>query len=205
MRPAGALADPTEAERRRTMLALPHMQVLSEYVRGLNARGLGWAPDFDPRDGGVNARLLLLLEKPGPGLHSGFVSRDNDTPTARTIRDGMEQAKVPRDGIAIWNMVPWWNGTTAVRAAELRAGAGELGRLVRLLPRLCRVILAGNAARRASPMLQSMGLHVFSCVHPSPNARAGPASAAAWRNLPEIWRDAWDPAQQSAKAENAPR
>jgi hypothetical protein len=50
-------------------------------------------PDFDPLDGGVNAQVLFLLEKPGPmaaedgkRAGSGFISRDNDDGTAEAIR-----------------------------------------------------------------------------------------------------------------------
>ena len=171
------------------MLDEPHMRPLAAYVRALNGAGHGWAPDFDPLDGGARAQLLLLLEKPGPGLHSGFVSRDNDTPTAATIRDGMAAAGVPRRGTAIWNIVPWWNGTMAVRTPELRAGAAEIRVLIHLFPELRSVVLAGKSAQRAAPLVGNLA--VFACVHPSPNARAGPASSAAWRNLPDIWREAW--------------
>ena len=49
--------------------------------------GLGKAvPDVDPLDGGVNARLLILLETPGPRvLGTGFVSRDNPDGTAANM------------------------------------------------------------------------------------------------------------------------
>ncbi len=173
------------------MLRLPHMALLAAYVRTLDGTGRGCVPDFDPLDGGVQARLLLLLEKPGPGLHSGFISRDNDTPTAARIRDGMAQAGVPRAQTIIWNAVPWWNGTTAVRAADRQVGLAALERLLSLLPSLCCAVLAGKTAQGASEVLTGLGLPIFNCVHPSPNARAGPASSAAWKNLPSIWRSAW--------------
>ena len=188
----------TEAEvaRRRAMLALPHMRALAEYARRLNARGLGWVPDFDPLDGGVQARLLLVLEKPGPGMQppagTGFVSRDNTTPTALAIRTGMIKAGIPREGTAVWNVVPWWNGTMATRIAEKREGAAELGELCRLMPGLRCVVLSGNAARAfAAPQLTGGALRLFECVHPSPQSRAGPASSAAWHLLPGIWKHAW--------------
>ena len=171
---------------------------LTAYVESLRAQDRGLVPDFDSRDGGVDARLLLLLEKPGPrppGLGAGFVSRDNPTPTAACIRAGMAAAGVPREGTIIWNAVPWWNGTMRVYAAEKRAGADELQGLLALLPRLRSVVLAGSVAQAvASPVFKERHVEVFRCVHPSPNARAGPASSEAWRRLPEIWRAAWDAA-----------
>ena len=74
-----ALKDATEIERRRAMLALPHMSPLVSYVeRGKAGRGIEYdVPLFDPCDGGVNSRILFLLEAPGPkavGSSSGVAS-----------------------------------------------------------------------------------------------------------------------------------
>ncbi len=173
------------------------MLPLTAFVQTLRAQGGLFVPDFDPLDGGIDARLLLLLEKPGPTVApsggSGFVSRDNPTETARAIRDGMAAAGAPRAGTVIWNTVPWWNGTMRVRVAEARDGAAALQTLLPLLPQLRCVVLAGAVARRfARPVCAQAGLGIFECVHPSPNARAGPATSAAWRAMPDIWRAAWE-------------
>jgi len=50
--------------RRRTMLGLPHMVQLKTFAERLRGPGLE-VPDFDPLDGGVEARALFLFEKPG--------------------------------------------------------------------------------------------------------------------------------------------
>jgi hypothetical protein len=64
--------------------------VLTDYAASLRERGSIEVPEFDPSDGGVEARALLLLEKPGrmtaevgSGKRSSsrFISRDNDDPT----------------------------------------------------------------------------------------------------------------------------
>ncbi len=172
------------------------MLPLTAFVRTLRTQGGLFVPDFDPLDGGTGARMLLLLEKPGPTVApptgSGFVSRDNPTETARAIREGMAAAAVPREKMAIWNTVPWWNGTMRVRVAEARDGATALEKLLPLLPSLRCVVLSGAVARRVgAPVCAHAGVRVFECVHPSPNARAGPATAAAWRALPDVWRAAW--------------
>lgn len=106
----GTLGDPAERERRRALLALPHAAPLAAYAAGLRRPG-AQVPDFDPLDGGTAARVLFVLEKPGPGIHpGGFVSRDNDTPTAAAVRAFMAQAGLPRRETALWNLVPWWGG-----------------------------------------------------------------------------------------------
>ncbi len=172
---------------RRALLDQPHMRALAAYAARLRDQGRGAVPDFDPLDGGGGARLLLVLEKPGPGAvlpgGSGFVSRDNPDPTARTCRAALDG--IPRAGVVIWNAVPWWNGTMAVRAGERRDGLAELPALLALLPGLCAAILAGRAAQSAA------GVPVFRSVHPSPQARAGSASAAEWWCIPEVWAAAW--------------
>ena len=98
-------------------------------------------PDFDPLDGGVEARALFLFEKPGRMTAgqsgSGFISRDNDDPTAAAIFEFMQQAAIPRELTIIWNVIPWWNGTLAVTKSELQNGASRVNELIHLLPRLC--------------------------------------------------------------------
>src|ERR1700733_350011 len=86
-----SMRDAGGRQRRRAMLTLPHIAPLTAYAAKLRLRGAVEVPDFDPLDGGVNARVLFLFEKPGPmtadgsafsGSGSGFISRNNDDPTA---------------------------------------------------------------------------------------------------------------------------
>ena len=71
------LDDPDLIKRRRQSLADAHVAQLECWREGLLADGRP-VPHFDPADGGVDARLLLLLETPGPGPErTRFVSRDN--------------------------------------------------------------------------------------------------------------------------------
>ena len=111
---------------------------LQPFLDDLRARlAPALVPGFDPRDGGAGARVLLLLEKPGPGaLATGLVSRDNPAPTARAIRLFLEEAGLPREETVLWNLVPAWNGTMRVTGGEVREGLGHLARLLPLLPRL---------------------------------------------------------------------
>jgi len=113
---------PDVREKRRAMLALPHVAPLAAYASSLRVHGD--VPDFDPLDGGINAEVLFLFEKPGPMTSgSGFISRDNDDPTAETTMDFMAKAGLARERTVTWNVIPWWwNGTTKVTPAELRQG-----------------------------------------------------------------------------------
>src|SRR5688572_10257099 len=120
------MRDPAVRERRRAMLALPHMGELVAYATELRQRGEGEVPHFDPLDGGVEARVLFLFEKPGrmtaEGAGSGFISQNNDDLTAEATCHFLRKAGIARKLTVAWNVVPWWNGTRTVTAAELRRG-----------------------------------------------------------------------------------
>ena len=179
------------------MLALPHIAPLAAYAAGLRGRMLGTVPDFDPLDGGVDARILFLLEKPGPMTDaarpgrqgSGFVSRDTDDPTAEAVHAFMRQAAIPREDTVIWNVIPWWNGRIAFTGAERQAALRELPGLLALLPRLHTAVLVGRTAAGARAHLG--GLRVLASAHPSPQVRAG--NRALWDNIPGAWREAGQP------------
>lgn len=186
MRP---LFDPAERERRRALLDHPRTRPLAAMAEALRREGRGAVPDADPLDGGCEARVLLLLEKPGPGAAaSGFVSRDNDAPTSRAIARFLEEAGLPREETLLWNLVPWWNCAIAVRAEEERAGAARLPELLALLPRLCGVLLVGARAARRAASLRALGLETAASAHPSPQVRA--AFPERWRAIPEVWAGA---------------
>ncbi len=194
--PPGALRDPALRQQRRALLALPHMAPLAAYVARLRRPGVA-VPDFDPLDGGTEAQVLFLLEKPGPQAASsrtvredaGFISRDNGGGTAEALRRFMLEAGLPRRDTAIWNVVPWWNGSIAVTAAERAAGLGELPHALALLPRLHTAVLVGRTAARARPVLHR--LRLLESAHPSPQVRAG--NRALWDAIPGIWRQAAQP------------
>ncbi|WP_366888266.1 uracil-DNA glycosylase [Rhodoferax sp.] len=119
-------------------------------------------PHFDPLDGGVRARCLLLLDSPGRRsadsgsttvVGTGFVSRDNPDPTADNLRAATLQMGLPRDATVLWNTVPWYlgdaNKLAPTVAANWHAAMPALRQLVLLLPELQVVILLGRKAERA--------------------------------------------------------
>lgn len=179
------------------MLSLPHMAPLNAYVGRLRCDARATVPDFDPLDAGCNAQILFLFEKPGPMTDpakpkgkagSGFISRDNDDPTAEATFRFMQDAGLPRSRTAIWNVVPWWNGTTKICSAELDAGLQQLGSLVALLSNLRTIVCVGRKAQRAEATVRKMGFRYLASAHPSPVNRA--FNKQAWRQIPNEWRKA---------------
>lgn len=190
-----ALRSREARESRRAMLDLPHVAPLTAYAVELRSRGVGTVPDFDPLDGGIAAKVLFLFEKPGPmtdahappGLRmgSGFVSRDNDDPTAEATFRFMRQAGVPRTMAVLWNAVPWWNGTTRLSSEELTAGADAASVLLSLLPDLRAIVLVGAKARRLAPRLAGLKPGLLTSAHPSPIVRA--SRPELWNAIPDAW------------------
>ncbi len=188
--PDPLLLTPEEANRRRALLAQAHMAPLAAWAAALRA-ALPGTPDMDPLDGGTEARVLLLMEKPGPqAARTGFVSRDNPSPTSAALRAFLLDAGLPREDTAIWNTVPAWNGTIRLTAPELRDGPRHLPGLLRLLTRLDTVILVGRRAGSAEPLLPP-GLRVLRSAHPSPQVRA--AFPDRWAAIPQVWAQARRP------------
>lgn len=183
---AQPLADPAEVARRRALVGSPAHAPLAGFACALRRALPGLlVPDLDPLDGGTDARVLLLLEKPGPRVaRTGFVSRDNPDGTAAATRAFLLAAGLAREETLIWNAVPAWNGTTRVAAGELREGLARLLPLLALLPRLDTAILVGARAARAGPLLPP-GLRQIRSDHPSPQVRA--AFPARWAAIPEAW------------------
>jgi len=192
-----SMRDPSVRERRRAMLSLPHVAPLTAFVAGLRRRASVEVPDFDPLDGGTEARILFLFEKPGPMTArdgsrsrsgSGFISRDNDDPTAEATFNFMIQARIPRKLTVTWNVIPWWNGTRKVTASELREGVECIRELTTLLPKLRVVVLVGDKAAKARPYLEMTGLALFASAHPSPLVRA--SWIDRWKAIPLEWAKA---------------
>lgn len=197
-----SLGDPAALAMRRAMLetpgGAPHIEPLRALARTIAAERSAPVPDPDPLDGGVAARLLLLLETPGPAIfRTGFVSRDNATGTSANLFRFLAEAGIARRDTLIWNAVPWVihaEGALnrAPKRAEMRAAEPYLAPLLDLLPGLAAVVLAGRFAGEARPAIEALrpGLPVVAVPHPSPTyvctapsvsarIRAGLAEAAA--------------------------
>jgi hypothetical protein len=189
-----SMRDPDVRERRRAMLRLAHIAPLTDFAASLRRPSVE-VPDFDPLDGGMDASMLFLFEKPGPmtavggkRVGSGFISRDNDDPTAEATFNFMNQAGIPRRRTVSWNVVPWWNGERKITTSELREGAECVRELIALLPKLRVVVLVGKKAARARPHLETKSLSLFTSAHPSPLVRA--SLPDRWKAIPLEWASA---------------
>jgi hypothetical protein len=171
----GTLADPVVLRERAAARGAPHVLPPNRFVAALRERH-GVVPDVDPLDGGVAARLLLLLETPAPGAEPlRFVSRDNPTGTAANLRRFFDAAGIARADTLIWNAVPHVIHAAGARnrpprRAEVAGGLGELPPFLALLPRLAVAVLAGRVAAEARSTIEAMlpGLPVLEMPHPSP-------------------------------------
>jgi hypothetical protein len=189
---ARSMRDAEVRARRKTLLDQPHAAPLSVFAARLRERGSVEVPDFDPLDGGIDARVLFLFEKPGPmtaekgkRAGSGFISRNNDDPTAEATFKFMIEARIPRRTIVIWNVIPWWNGTRKISVTELKEGVDCVLELISLLPKLRAVVMVGARAAAAKPFLETTGLELFSSDHPGPMVRA--RWPDRWNAIPASW------------------
>jgi len=185
------MRDPAVRLRRKALLELDHIRPLTRYAAELRRDGRGAVAEFDPLDGGVNAAVLFLFEKPGPGTSeegggSGFISRNNDDPTADATHRFMQSAGIPRGSTASWNVIPWWNGTRAITPPEIQAGERALEHLLGLFIALKVIVLVGRKAehvwKRAAPKWRGP---IITSAHPSPLVRA--RYPGKWNAIGEAW------------------
>lgn len=170
-----SLANLEERARRRLDLDQAHIAPLTQYV--LKLRTLygfdNEIPFFDPLDGGVDAKILFLLEAPGgKAVASGFISRDNPDPTARNVSLICEEIGLSRKDTIAWNIVPWYVGSTTrirpVNQTDIAAAVQALGQLCSLLPEIRVVLLVGGKAQKAQEIVKGLfDVPILSCPHPS--------------------------------------
>jgi hypothetical protein len=119
---------------------------------------------------------------------SGFISRNNDDPSAEATFTFMQRAGIPRQLTVTWNVIPWWNGTRKVTGKELRDGVDSVRELIVLLPLLRGAVLVGHKAAKAMPYLRSgTDLTLFTSAHPSPLVRA--KYPERWNAISSQWAE----------------
>src|SRR6266851_5863634 len=107
------------------------------------------------------------------------------TAPRRPLSNFIQQAGIPRKLTVIWNVVPWWNGTRKVAAEELRKGTACVKELICFLPALRAVVMVGDKAAQAKPLLEATGHVLLTSSHPSPIVRA--TCRDRWEAIPAEW------------------
>lgn len=153
----GRNADPLVVEEKKRRIRDPHVKPLNDLAdRIADSEGLphGQVPYVDPDQGGVNARMLVLLDNPSTkaeaGTGSGLLSIDNNDRTARNIREAYARHGVNHSDVVHWNVVPFpvaglKNGGST--PAERQRAARWTREVVELLSDLEIVLPLGGAAR----------------------------------------------------------
>jgi uracil-DNA glycosylase len=161
-------------QRRAAMLSQPHIEPLAKYLANIKAGHPDKElPCFDPCDGGVRARVLFLLEAPGPkAVGSTFISRNNPGPTARNMCELLQEAGLTRGDTILWNIVPWYVGNgnriRAVNSSDIQQAFPHFEELLALLPELKIIVLVGKKAQTAKSRIQQLSrLPVAETHHPS--------------------------------------
>lgn len=112
--PNGRNADPAVVAAKMARIREPHVKPLNDLAdRIAESMGLphGHVPYVDPDQGGIDARVLVLLDNPSTkaeaGTGSGLLSLDNDDRTARNCREAYARHGVPWSQVVHWNVVPF--------------------------------------------------------------------------------------------------
>lgn len=172
-----ALKNEAEVSKRLEMLSLPHIRPLTSFLTEIKrSQDPSFdIPSFDPCDGGVNARILVLLEAPGPkAVGSTFVSRNNPDKTAENLNMLFKDSGIDREDTIIWNVIPWYIGDkNKIRSAnktDISKAKLYLEQLLRLLKNLDVVILMGKHAQTVELEIKSLthNVLILKSSHPSP-------------------------------------
>ena len=111
----------------------------------------GHPPYVPPICGGVDALALSISRDPGPkagGIKgSGFLSVENDDPSAERMGQFLRIAGIDYGHVLPWNAYPWYINSDPT-AAQLNAGVEPLRKLIALMPRLRVVTLHGATAAK---------------------------------------------------------
>jgi len=149
----GAYSDKRVVAEKLARVGIGPAAPINAFVDSLRkARPSSSVPYVDPDCGGVEARVLMLFQDPGPMAAqpkgSGMLSISNDDPSAKTLCQVLAEAAIPWSEVVPWNAIPWYTGG-ANSAADKLQGLLTLGPLTALLPRLCVVVTFGGTAAQS--------------------------------------------------------
>lgn len=182
-------------KRKKDKISTKVNNKLNKFLNDLrNKHTEHYFPGFDPNDGGANAEIMLLFEKPGPMTDprnggSGLISIDNNDETARSTKLFLNKAGIDRKKIIIWNVISFWNGTIKIKKEDEFAHAvNELTELLKITKKIKTIILVGKSAQNISKKMNLKDYKIIKSMHPSPRNRA--SRRDAWEDIPNVWKKA---------------
>jgi uracil-DNA glycosylase len=139
---------------RLNLLNEPHVRPLTMLIREIMHDSGQHVPNVDPSDGGAYARVLFLLETPGPkAVGSDFVSADNPDKSASNMRESLDVAQLPRKDVVLWNVVPYCLSTPEKNEnatdRHVRDAVPNTLRFVKELKNLQIIVFCGTKAHYA--------------------------------------------------------
>lgn len=164
-------------EKANRVRIVPLGKILEEIIEKKGKNNKKNVPGFDPEDGGVEARCLFLHEAPGKmAYESGYITCDNCDKTAKNFHSFIDQTRIKRKDIIIWNAVPWciWKKNKMKirhpKPKEMEEGMEYFLKLRRLCVKLEVIVLMGNTAQRAwcYYLKEKPDIRIFLSPHPSP-------------------------------------
>jgi hypothetical protein len=166
----------------------PRVRVVNELCDALSLEKPDvTVPYVAPHYNAANATILSLSSNPGPRAGgdggSGFLSRENDDPTAERMSQVFATVGLSDEHVLPWNAYPWYvhqaypNG---LPAGLLNEGLDPLKRLLELHPQIRTVVAHGGDAKRAmrqfttkkrfAPFVAERSLKVWEARHTSNRA-----------------------------------
>lgn len=149
------LSDPQEIQLRLGLLHEPHISALTTMVEQIREdEHICSVPWFDPMGGGVNAKVLLLLQDPSDTAQNGtgFISPDNPDPTANNTTWFRDKACLRPMELIHWNIIPWM--MTGSFSNELNRASPYLKRLLCLLQNLKIIVCMGIKSEKGWNKIQ---------------------------------------------------
>ena len=129
-----------------------HTAPVNQLVDMLKLKHLGRIPYVDPLYGGIHAKVLFLFQDPGSKTDdrngSGFLSAENDDPSAQLFAQCLDEAKLNFNQVITWNAYPWSlpEGKNQPTAKQLEIGIEPLYKLLKMLKKLKVIITMGCVA-----------------------------------------------------------
>jgi len=150
------MADPSFRRQQWEDRYAPHVEPINRLVDRLREERGDRIPYMAPHYGGTEAEVLFIFQDPGPGTDdsrdgSGFLSCENDDPSAQLLAECMEAAGLSPSRVVAWNAYPWAlpPGQSSPSSNDLTEGLDPLQQLLEALPKLKVVAPMGKVAHEA--------------------------------------------------------